>query len=69
MTERSEERNTVGVRINKHEERSKRRRAETRIQKDDPNADQREKGREDCVAHQDRSGPRGHIHRVHPRVE
>ena len=54
------------VRINKHEER---RRAEARIQEDDPNADQREKECEDHVAHKDRSGPRGHLHRVHPRVE
>ena len=43
--------------------------AEARIQKDDPNADQREKEREDHVAHQDRSGARGHLHGVHPRVE
>ena len=54
------------VRINKHEER---RRAETRFQKDYPNADQREKEREDLVAHPDRSDARGHIYRVHPRVE
>ena len=54
------------VRINKYE---KRRRAKTWFQKDGPNADQREKEREDHIAHQDRSGSRGHLHRVHPRVE
>ena len=64
MTKGAEE-----VRINKHEERSERRRAEPRFQKDDPNVDQREKEREDYVAHQDRSGFRGYIHRVHSRVE
>ena len=52
MTEGTEE-----IRINKYEERSERRRAKTRFQKDDPNVDQREKVREDYVAHQDRSGP------------
>ena len=59
------------MRINKHdhEERSERGRAETRFQKDYPNADQREEEREDHVAHQERSGSRGHLHRVHSRVE
>ena len=59
-------RDTVKVRINKHEEK---RRAEARIQEDDPNADQRKKEHEDHVAHKDRSGLRGHLHRVHPRVK
>ena len=40
------------IRINKYE---KGRRAKTRFQKDGPNADQREKEREDHVAHQDRT--------------
>ena len=43
----------IGRRIKKHEERSVRRRTQTRFQKDDPNADQREKEREDHVTHQD----------------
>ena len=60
---------TEEERIDKYEERSERRRAETRFQEDNPNADQREKEREDHIAHQDRSGARGHLHRVHPRVE
>ena len=59
-------RNTVETRKNKHEER---RGVEVRIQEDDPNADQKEKEREDHVAHQDQSGSRGHLHRVHPRVQ
>ena len=59
-------RDTVEIRINKHEEG---RRAEARIQEDDPNVDQREKEREDHVPHKDQSGPRGHLHRFHPRVE
>ena len=59
----------TGRRSNKHEERSKRRRAEIRIKKDDPNIDQGEKERENNVAHQDRSSSKGHLHRVHLRVE
>ena len=59
-------RDTVETRINKHEER---REVEARIQEDDPKADQREKEREDHIAHKDRSGPRGHLHHVHPLVE
>ena len=40
--------NAVEIRINKYEER---RGVEARIQKNDPNADQRRKGREDHVVH------------------
>ena len=59
-------RNTVEVRINKHEER---RGVEAQIQEDDPIADQSKKERKHNVAHQNRSGARGHIHRVHSHVE
>ena len=54
------------VRINKY---GKGRRAETRFKKDGPNADQREKECEDYIAHQDRRGALGHLHRVHSRIE